>query len=413
MTSKKDLSRWNLLRKHWLETTMISRRDFSIVFTLLFNALTWFYMTMSTIDSVVKDTRVAPAVWTMYYIATFSSGIVGSAFSNKIERINFLYFWMTLGVVSPLSLALAKDLSIVNLSVSSLLLGISLGLGMPSALSYFADSTLIENRGRIGSFIFLAANLSVVPMAIFVTGLSLMTNSLILIVWRSLGLITFALLKPTDKTPKESNKNSSFLSVFRDRSLILYLLPWFMFTFIDRALRPFFGPNLLEAIIGGVAVLIGGFLCDTIGRKRVVVYGFVLLGIAYAIVGIVPFIEASRYLYSVLDGFAAGMLMITFVLTLWGDLSKTGTKEKYYAIGSIPLFATNLVPVFLSTYILQISASAVFSVASFFLFLAVLPLMYAPETLPEKKIRLRQLQSYAEKAKKLREKYLKKSGVAA
>jgi len=77
--------------------------------------------------------------------------------------------------------------------------------------------------------------------------------------------------------------------------------------------------------------------------------------------------------------------MIVFILTSWRDLSQPGTNKKYYTIGSIPLFVTNLVPVFLSTYIVQIPASAVFSVASFFLFLAFLPLMYAPETLPEKK----------------------------
>lgn len=88
-----------------------------------------------------------------------------------------------------------------------------------------------------------------------------------------------------------------------------------MFTFIDRSLRPFFGPSLFEAIIGNVAVLIGGFLCDTIGRKSLVVYGLVMLGIAHAIVGIAPTLEVSRHLYSILDGFAAGMLMIIFILT--------------------------------------------------------------------------------------------------
>ena len=107
------------------------------------------------------------------------------------------------------------------------------------------------------------------------------------------------------------------------------------------------------------------------------------------------------------------MLMIVFILTSWRDLSQPGTNKKYYAIGSIPLFVTNLVPVFLSTYIVQIPVSAVFSVASFFLFIAVLPLMYAPETLPEKKIRLRKLRGYAETAKKLREKYLKKPDAAS
>jgi hypothetical protein len=46
-----------------------------------------------------------------------------------------------------------------------------------------------------------------------------------------------------------------------------------------------------------------------------------------------------------------------------------------------------------------------FSFASFFLFLAVIPLMYAPETLPEKTIKDRELKSYLEKAQKVKEEY--------
>ena len=58
-----------------------------------------------------------------------------------------------------------------------------------------------------------------------------------------------------------------------------------------------------------------------------------------------------------------------------------------------------------STYVGDVSKAAVFSFASFFLFLAVLPLMYAPETLPEKNIRDRELKIYVEKAQQIREKY--------
>ena len=50
------------------------------------------------------------------------------------------------------------------------------------------------------------------------------------------------------------------------------------------------------------------------------------------------------------------------------------------------------------------SAYTAFSLAAFFLFLAVVPLMYAPETLPEKKMKERQLKQYIEKAKKIKEK---------
>jgi hypothetical protein len=52
-----------------------------------------------------------------------------------------------------------------------------------------------------------------------------------------------------------------------------------------------------------------------------------------------------------------------------------------------------------------IAPAAVFSLAAFFLFLAVMPLMYAPETLPEKKIQERELRVYLEKAKKVKQKY--------
>jgi len=53
---------------------------------------------------------------------------------------------------------------------------------------------------------------------------------------------------------------------------------------------------------------------------------------------------------------------------------------------------------------------AAFSVAAFFLFLAVLPLISAPETLPEKKVELRRLRSFAEEAQKAKEKYERKVG---
>jgi hypothetical protein len=52
-------------------------------------------------------------------------------------------------------------------------------------------------------------------------------------------------------------------------------------------------------------------------------------------------------------------------------------------------------------YVESINISTAFSLASFFLFLAILPLIYAPETLPEKRIQQRQIKKYAEEAKKI------------
>ncbi|PVX24936.1 MAG: hypothetical protein CW716_09090, partial [Candidatus Bathyarchaeum sp.] len=56
------------------------------------------------------------------------------------------------------------------------------------------------------------------------------------------------------------------------------------------------------------------------------------------------------------------------------------------------------------------SVATAFSLAAFFLFVAVMPLVFAPETLPEKKMELRRLRSFAEEAQKAKENYERKTG---
>jgi len=55
-------------------------------------------------------------------------------------------------------------------------------------------------------------------------------------------------------------------------------------------------------------------------------------------------------------------------------------------------------------YVALIPETSAFSLAAFFLFIAVIPLLYAPETLPEKKIQQRQIKIYTEEALKLKQK---------
>ena len=52
--------------------------------------------------------------------------------------------------------------------------------------------------------------------------------------------------------------------------------------------------------------------------------------------------------------------------------------------------------------------TTIFSFASVFLFLAVLPLIYAPETLPEKNMKERELKTYIKKAQQIAQKEEKK-----
>ena len=408
-----------MLRKFSGEPSIV-RKGFFIVFILLFDTFVWFYMTLTMIDSILSGLIVTDVenliVWTAYYMAIIVSSIVGSILSSKISRLNLLCFWIILGVlVSPLP-ALLGNSTLIYVQIVCVLLGVSFGLGMPACLAYFADWTLIENRGRTGGIIFLISNLVAPIFAILFGMFNLMTNSILFTSWRAIGLVIF-FSGLEEKIVSETKKNVSFVSILREQSFLFYFVAWFMFCLIDSFERPILKPFfddfwylivMIGPIIGSLSAFIAGLLSDQIGRKRVVLSGFATLGIGYGIIGLAPDTTISWYVFLAVDSITTGILWVTFVLILWGDLSRYGAREKYYAIGGFPYFLTYIVQLLSVPYVELIPEESAFSIAAFFLFLAVLPLLYAPETLPEKKIELRRLRKYVDAAKKVKEKYADK-----
>jgi len=402
-----------MFRNFFLEKLAVPRKDFLRVFILLFNAFTWYFMTLKVIEILLKSPTYMQilVVSAVYHIAIIGSSVIGSILSDKTKRLNFLYFWMILGTSVSFLPVFLNEITITHVLSIYFLWGVSFGLGMPSCLAYFADHTVVENRGRVGGVLF--------SFVMLLSGISgLIINSVILAIWRGLGLIIFFLLKPKeDIAPPPVEKHMSFESIFYDKPFFLYFIPWLMYCFIDRfeepILEPFFGPipnfvRMMLLIFAGLSALIGGLLCDWVGRKRMIIYGFAALGIAYAAIGISPATLVSWYFFLAIGSVASGMLWVAFVLILWGDLSQSGAEEKYYVIGNLPFFLTGIIQLLSAPSVALIPESSAFSLASFFLFLAVLPLLYASETLPEKKIELRRLRKYVEAAKKVKEKYVGK-----
>jgi len=378
-------------------------------------------MTPMMINRVLNDLNVTYSenftIWASHYLAITISCIFGSLLSNKIGRLNFLYLWVILGIVTSPLFALLSNLTVTNVLIISSILGISFGLGLPSCLAYFADHTLVENRGRISGIILLTTNLSA-PLFVILFGMfNLIVDSIIFTAWRAFGLIVF-FSKPEEKFASEKKNLASFISIRHDKSFILYFIAWLMFCFIDRLEKPivkyssgdfYYSLVMIEPIIGSVFAFIAGLISDWVGRKRVVLYGFVTLGIAYAIIGIAPSASVSWYFYLAIDSIAGGMLWVLFILIIWGDLSQHGTREKYYALGAIPYLLTDIVRLLSAPYVMLIQETSAFSLASFFLFLAILPLLYAPETLPERKIELRQLRKYVKAAKEAQQKHAERA----
>jgi MFS family permease len=281
-------------------------------------------------------------------------------------------------------------------------------------MAYFVDYTIIENRGKLGGLILCINGLGTVLFWIMAVN-NIILQALTLAIWRGCGLIIFAIIKPS-KELEGKRKSISFASILNQRSFILYIIPWIMFSLIaylslpvqlkilDIEIVKFF--SIIESIAAGAFAIVGGFLSDTIGRKRITITGFIMLGLAYALLGVYPGNLLSWYFYTLVDGIAWGIFYVIFIITIWGDLSHGASSDKYYALGGLPYFVSNFLRLTIGSHIAEtVSAYAIFSFTAFFLFLAVLPLMFAPETLPEKKLRERELREYIEKAKKIKEKF--------
>jgi len=384
---------------------------------LVLNSFVWYVLTYVSFNTIVNELGLLEteklSLFTTYFLGIAASAIFGSKFFPR-ARVKFLYLWLFMGAVATsLLITVSSNGMLVNL-LFALFLGISIGIGLPSCLSYFAESTYIENRGFVGGITWSGVGFTVLFFVFLMNALGRWEAIVALTIWRFFGGFGFLFLTRQHKE-LGVQKSPSYLELVRKREVLLYLFPWVMFSLINFAEAPLlervFGAEsftfvgLVEYVFAGIFAIVGGIVADVVGRKRVVITGFVMLGIEYAALSIFSDSSVTLYLFMTLDGITWGLFFSVFFMAIWGDLGESHEKEKYYALGGLPFLLANFVSVLISPYASDISPTAAFSFASFFLFLAVLPLMYAPETLPEKKIRERELKGYIDKAKKTREKY--------
>jgi len=392
-------------------------REFAPALVLVLNSIVWFTLTAALFSDSIRRLGLplvdSIALHGMYYAGIALSALLGAQVFPK-RRENCLILWMLLGTFMTILTNGIQSFPLTANFFVSLLLGISTGLGLPSSLAYFADTTSVENRSTYGGLTWITVGVVAVVLAVALNVLDPFLTLLVLATWRAAGIVLFlGLSRLRGRLPPPSNV-LSYRVILSKKDTILYLLPWVMFSLVNFTESPILGNvfgdsqqfvAFIEFAITGVFAVAGGILSDIVGRKRVVITGFVVLGIGYAVLGLFSGVQASWYVYTACDGMAWGMFASVFFMTLWGDLAGTAQKEKFYVIGGLPYLLAGFLPVVVEPFAGQIQTVTAFSLASFFLFVAVLPLMYAPETLPEKRIKERELRDYLDKAKKTKEKY--------
>lgn len=401
-----------------LHISNISERGSLAVLILVGDAFAWYtlvYLLMtSTINELNLTNTETLVVFSLFYVGVACSALLNPIVAKKFRsRDFFLLFWTFIGVLATLSLLFMRISMPSSAFVTTFFVGFSTGIGLPSCLGYFADNTMVDNRGKMGGIAWATAGIGTLLLATLFLTADTVEAILMLTVLRAAGLLFF-LFRPK-KMPPAPEQNPSYSSILTDSHILLYLVPWVMFCLINWIESPLvenlFGKEFFNTVtfvefaISGVFAFVGGLLSDLVGRKRIIITGFIFLGIEYALLSFGQELTISRYIYIFLDGISWGMFAVVFFTVLWGDLGEHWVKEKYYVVGGLPYLLATFLQVFIRQYAGPVAVNAAFSLASFFLFLAVLPLMYAHETLPEKNIRDRELKQYVDKAKKAKEKY--------
>jgi MFS family permease len=393
-----------MLRRHFSGLSDLGNKKNAVAIILICNAFVWYYTVLSLMQSSVENVFLWAPV---HFSALIVSAFAGASYARRMERSRFLTLWMIMGVVSSVMLFGLDSTSPTVVSLVSLFSGLSLGFGMPACMSYFTDNVPIESRGRVSGIIMLASGIGIVAFGSAPVD-DLLLIGIVLGIFRFSSLVVFLWVKDYRKIERKASE-SSFKQVFSQRSFILYFLPWVMFSLVNYLAMPATASSSFEMVtvqtvfMGGAAVL-GGFLLDSGGRKPIAIAGFAMLGLGTAVLGFLGSIPLVLYFTAMIDGVALGFLFVLFVLTLWGDLSHSSSSDKYYALGVMPFFVSKLLELTVGPNI-SVDYTTLFSFTAVFLFLAVLPLFYAPETLPEKVMKERELKFYVEQAQEIAQKY--------
>lgn len=395
----------------------INAKTALINIVLTVNSLVWYLYFLNFLKS---SFQIFPSRDIIVIVGINLLGIVTSALFSSIltqknvKRLRFLSYWLFAGLaLSPLPL-LMNNASFLSLVIIAAIVGLYFGSGLPVLMGYYAASTEAENRARLSGVVILLSGICV-PLLSIIGNTNAALTSITLLAWRFSGLILLFLLKPPE-IKIDKSKNTTYRAIITNSSLLLYFIPWLMFSLVNNLAFPilnnFFTGSfvnvsaMLESFLAGFSALFFGFFADLVGRKRLMLFGFVLIGLGYASLGLFPGSTPMWWFYTCADGISWGAFTTIFLLTLWGDLANRRNAEKYYVIGFLPYLLSSFLQVSIGQLIAGTVTNeiAIFSYASFFLFASVLPLAYAPETLPEKAIKDRDLKSYLEKAQKIAEK---------
>jgi MFS family permease len=397
----------------WLADFTITLNRLIVAVTVFATSFGWFYLVhLVLLEAVFTRFMVTEqdiyAIRMLFCVSTTISAMIGSRLNNKIARRRLLELWIILGVFFTALFAVFQDYTVYL--VLDIALGLSFGVGFPASMAQIVEWTVIEERARVFGIALLVTFVysSVLALTLSYVPLSIMELIVLGVVLRAISMIPVR-LHPSEQAPRT---RPSWGNVFRTQGFILYLLPWIMFllangvlSLIESWLRDIYAFQSvvlmglgLQYLSVSLSAYLSGVIGDRYGRKRALIPGLILLGVSYALFSFVT--SPTTYLFiKLVTGIAWGFI-VTNMLTTLGDLAALNRSEQFYAIGGIaPLILSYLFQGLTSILNISIDPGFLSSLLSITLFVSVVPLVYAPETLPIDKMRIRRIREYINKVR--------------
>ena len=274
----------------------ISKRRFIVATLLTSGTLAWFFLLQAYINeiivSITQDFSWADKGRILFFGVGVFSAIAGSFVGGKVDRRKFLWVWITLGIISTASLVLFQG--IVFCVISSILLGLSLGFGLPASMAFLADCTSVEERGRISGVTILETFvIAFLVMALArILDLGILTTIILITVVRSISLLALILEETEEKKVKEN-----VLLLKPDyREFTFYLIPWITFVIVaglawnlipltDELSSTMAIGNVFRYGFMAIFGFVWGVIADRMGRKQPLIIGLILLGVGFGLLG--------------------------------------------------------------------------------------------------------------------------------
>lgn len=358
----------------------------------------------------------------LFYLFAVLSAIIGSMLSEKINRRKLLWTWIIFGVLTTSILIFFPTESFIL--IFGPLLGISLGLGFPFSLTLFADNTTLDNRCRVSGIILLQ---TFIMLSFAVTieemmKLGFLGTIILLIILRSTSLIALILDECKVKIPiKEITKK--WRPTLTYKPFVLYFLPWLMFmiaaVLTDHLIWPELpeGPefywvfeigNPLHYLATAIFSIISGIIGDRYGRRIPIIIGLAILGFSFALMGTTLF-PIIVFIHLMAIGTAFGFIWVIYI-AIPGDIATCNlrvpfSREKFYAIITIlPLTVYGVIGAIPRAFGITAEPNVLSPILSIILFISVIPILQAPETLPKEIVEKIEYDEHIKKVRKVIEK---------